>query len=96
MQLMKVSNRLIAQSAGMGALPELYAAADPAAVSGRFYGPGGFLELRGYPAEVQPCAAAKNEETARRLWDISEQLTGVTWNLQPVSPPESHSARPGQ
>jgi NAD(P)-dependent dehydrogenase (short-subunit alcohol dehydrogenase family) len=95
-QLMKVSNRLVAQSAEMGALSELYAAVDPAARSGRFYGPGGFLELRGYPAEVQPAAAAKNEETARRLWDVSEQLTGVTWNLQPAAPPESQSARPGQ
>jgi NAD(P)-dependent dehydrogenase (short-subunit alcohol dehydrogenase family) len=87
-QLMKVSNRLVAQSAGMGALPELYAAVDPTAEGGRFYGPGGFLELRGYPAEVQPCAAAKNEETARRLWDVSQQLTGVTWNLPPGPPPQ--------
>jgi NAD(P)-dependent dehydrogenase (short-subunit alcohol dehydrogenase family) len=95
-QLMKVSNRLIAQSAEIGALSEIYAAADPAAESGRFYGPRGFLELRGYPAQVQPSAAAKDEETARRLWDISEQLTGVTWNLQPVHPPETQSSRPGQ
>jgi NAD(P)-dependent dehydrogenase (short-subunit alcohol dehydrogenase family) len=95
-QLMKVSNRLIAQSAEMGALPELYAAVDPAARSGRFYGPGGFAEMRGYPAGVEPAAAAKNEETARRLWDVSQQLTGVTWNLQPAPPPESQPVRPGQ
>jgi NAD(P)-dependent dehydrogenase (short-subunit alcohol dehydrogenase family) len=88
-QLMKVSNRLIAQSAETGALPEIYAAVDPAARSGRFYGPGGFAELRGYPAEVQPVAAARNEETARRLWEISEQLTGVTWNLQAVPSPST-------
>jgi NAD(P)-dependent dehydrogenase (short-subunit alcohol dehydrogenase family) len=80
-QLMKVSNRLVAQSAAMGALPELYAAVDPAAGSGRFYGPDGFRELRGYPAEVQPAAAARDEDTARRLWEVSEQLTGVTWKL---------------
>jgi len=80
-QLMKVTNRFFAQSAEMGALPELYAAVDPAAQSGRYYGPGGFLELRGYPAEVEPAPAAKNKETARRLWDVSEQLTGVTWKL---------------
>jgi hypothetical protein len=80
-QLMKVSNRLIAQSAAMGALPELYAAVDPAAQSGRYYGPGGFLELRGYPVERQPAAAARDEETARRLWEVSEQLTGVAWKL---------------
>jgi NAD(P)-dependent dehydrogenase (short-subunit alcohol dehydrogenase family) len=80
-QLMKVTNRFFAQSAEMGALPELYAAVDPAAESGRYYGPGGFMELRGYPAEVEPAPAAKNEETARRLWEVSEQLTGVTWKL---------------
>jgi NAD(P)-dependent dehydrogenase (short-subunit alcohol dehydrogenase family) len=80
-QLMKVGNRLVAQSAGMGALPQLYAAVDPGAQSGRFYGPSGFLELRGYPAEVQPVAAARNGETARHLWEVSEQLTGVTWKL---------------
>ena len=95
-QLMKVSNRLIAQSAEMGALPELYAAVDPGARGGRFYGPGGFAEMRGYPAEVQPATAARDEETARRLWDISQQLTGVTWNLQPAPPSESQPARPGR
>jgi hypothetical protein len=80
-QLLKVCNRLIAQSAEMGALSQLYAAVDPAAESGRFYGPGGLAGMRGYPAEVQPVAAAKDAETARRLWDLSEQLTGVTWKL---------------
>jgi hypothetical protein len=65
----------------MGALSELYAAADQGAQSGRFYGPGGFLEMRGYPAEGQPAAAARDQETARRLWDVSEQLTGVTWKM---------------
>jgi NAD(P)-dependent dehydrogenase (short-subunit alcohol dehydrogenase family) len=80
-QLMKVSNRLIAQSAAMGALSELYAAVDPAAQSGRFYGPGGLGEMRGHPAEVQPAPAGRDEETARRLWNVSEQLTGVTWKL---------------
>jgi NAD(P)-dependent dehydrogenase (short-subunit alcohol dehydrogenase family) len=94
-ELMKVGNRLIAQSAGMGALGQLYAATDPAAESGKFYGPHGFMELRGYPVEVQPVASATSEPTARRLWDISEQLTGVTWDLQPAPPPESQPARPG-
>lgn len=86
-QLMKVGNRLLAQSAAMGALPQLYAATDPAAEGGRFYGPGGFGELRGYPTEVQPVAAARDEGTARRLWDVSEQLTGVSWNMQAIPSP---------
>jgi NAD(P)-dependent dehydrogenase (short-subunit alcohol dehydrogenase family) len=80
-QLMKVSNRLFAQSAERGALNELYAAVDPGAESGRFYGPDGFGEMRGYPTEVKPIASAKNEETARRLWELSEELTGVAWQL---------------
>jgi NAD(P)-dependent dehydrogenase (short-subunit alcohol dehydrogenase family) len=91
-QLMKVSNRLIAQSAEMGALPELYAAVDPGAQSGRYYGPGGRGEMRGYPAEVQPIAAATDEETARRLWRVSEELTGVIWDLPAAPSSESRSA----
>jgi NAD(P)-dependent dehydrogenase (short-subunit alcohol dehydrogenase family) len=63
-QLMKVGNRLVAQSAGMGALPQLYAAVDPGAQSGRFYGPSGFLELRGYPVEVQPVACRSGHGSA--------------------------------
>jgi NAD(P)-dependent dehydrogenase (short-subunit alcohol dehydrogenase family) len=80
-QLMKLSNRLFAQSAEMGALNELYAAVDPAAESGKLYGPDGFGEMRGYPTELQPVASARNEETARRLWEISVRLTGITWEL---------------
>lgn len=79
--VMQIGNRLIAQSAAMGALDELYAAAAPAAGSGKVYGPDGFREMRGYPVEVEPDSAARNEETARRLWDLSEKLTGVTWAL---------------
>ena len=84
-QLMKVSNRLVAQSAQRGALNELFAAVDPAAESGRFYGPGGVGEMRGYPIEVQPIASARNEATARRLWGLSEELTGVTWQFPPAT-----------
>jgi NAD(P)-dependent dehydrogenase (short-subunit alcohol dehydrogenase family) len=80
-QLMKVGNRLLAQSAEVGALSQLYAAVDPAAESGCFYGPGGLGQLRGYPTEVQPAESAKNEETARRLWALSEELTGVTFRF---------------
>ena len=79
--VMQIGNRLVAQSAAMGALDELYAAVAPAAESGRVYGPDGFREIRGYPVEVEPDSSAKNEETAQRLWDLSEKLTGVTWAL---------------
>ena len=80
-QFMRVGNLLMAQSVQMGALNELYAAVDPAAESGKFYGPHAFAENRGYPTEVQPVESAKSGETARRLWTLSEELTGVTWKL---------------
>jgi NAD(P)-dependent dehydrogenase (short-subunit alcohol dehydrogenase family) len=79
--VMQIGNRLIAQSASMGALDELYAAIAPSAVGGKVYGPDGFREMRGHPVEVEPDSAARNEDTARRLWDLSEKLTGVRWEL---------------
>jgi NAD(P)-dependent dehydrogenase (short-subunit alcohol dehydrogenase family) len=78
---MKISNPLFAQSAAMGALDELYAAVAPSAEGGKVYGPDGFREMRGYPVEVESVMSAKKEETAQRLWDLSERLTGVTWKL---------------
>ena len=80
-QLIRVGNRIFAQSAEMGALSQLYAAVDPSAESGAFYGPGGLGELRGYPKQVKPVASANNAETARRLWQLSEELTGVIFRF---------------
>lgn len=80
-ELMKLGNRLFAQSAYMGALGELYAAVDPAAESGCFYGPGGLGGLRGYPTLVQAKESARDQDTARHLWKVSEELTGVTFAL---------------
>lgn len=74
---MSLGNRLIAQSAVMGALPTLRAASDGAAVSGSYYGPDGFRELRGSPVLVRSSRRAQNEDDARRLWEVSESLTGV-------------------
>jgi NAD(P)-dependent dehydrogenase (short-subunit alcohol dehydrogenase family) len=80
-QMMRLGNLLLAQRVEMGALGQLYAATDPEAQSGKFYGPKGFGENRGHPVEVQPIEAAKNIETARRLWTLSEELTGVVWKI---------------
>jgi NAD(P)-dependent dehydrogenase (short-subunit alcohol dehydrogenase family) len=80
-QFMRLGNLVVAQSAAKGALSQIRAAVDPAAESGHFYGPGGPGELRGYPREVQPIASAKNQETARRLWELSEELTGVSFGF---------------
>jgi NAD(P)-dependent dehydrogenase (short-subunit alcohol dehydrogenase family) len=71
--------RLIAQPAAMGALPTLRAATDPAVRGGQYYGPGGFRETRGYPTLVESSAKSHDEAVQRRLWTVSEQLTGVTF-----------------
>ena len=63
-----------------GALPTLYAAVAEAP-GNSFAGPGGFLEQRGAPKLVRRSAAAQEEEVARRLWDVSEELTGVRFPL---------------
>jgi NAD(P)-dependent dehydrogenase (short-subunit alcohol dehydrogenase family) len=77
--ILAVGNRLFAQGAEAGALPQLYAATAPGVEGGQFFGPDGFREARGGPKEVQPVGRARDEETARRLWEVSEQLTGVTY-----------------
>ena len=77
--VMVVTNRLLAQSAEMGALPELYAATRPNLDGGLFIGPDGFEEQRGYPKVVSPVRAGRDEATAARLWEVSEELTGVSY-----------------
>jgi NAD(P)-dependent dehydrogenase (short-subunit alcohol dehydrogenase family) len=77
-RVMKVGNALIAQKAERGALPQLYAATEPTVQGGQFYGPSGRGELRGDPVEVQAIPAAYDIAIARRLWSVSEELTGVT------------------
>ncbi|MFC8043582.1 oxidoreductase [Nocardia sp. NPDC057353] len=77
--LMAVGNRIFAQSAEMGALPELYAATAADAKPGGYYGPTGLGGTRGYPGPSGSTAAAKDDEIARQLWTRSEELTGVTF-----------------
>ncbi|NYI03348.1 oxidoreductase [Allostreptomyces psammosilenae] len=70
---------LWAQSAEAGALPTLRAATDPQVVGGDYLGPLGPMEARGEPGWVSTTTAARDRETARRLWEVSEKLTGVTF-----------------
>ena len=77
--LMSVSNRWFSQSAAMGALPTLYAAGAPEVRGGQYFGPDGFAEMWGHPTVVGCNAAASDREAARRLWEVSEKLTGVTY-----------------
>jgi len=70
---------IMIQSAAMGALPTLRAAVDPDAKGGQYYGPDGKNEVRGYPVIVTSSDASHDLEDARKLWDVSEQLTGVKY-----------------
>jgi NAD(P)-dependent dehydrogenase (short-subunit alcohol dehydrogenase family) len=79
--VMMVTNRLIAQSAAMGALPQLYAATYPGLEGGTYVGPDGIAEQRGHPKPVGASGAARDEQVARRLWEASEELTGVSFEL---------------
>ena len=65
------------QPAAQGALPTLYAATSPQATPGAYYGPDTFSETRGYPAVAKTPPQARDTAVAARLWEVSEQLTGV-------------------
>jgi NAD(P)-dependent dehydrogenase (short-subunit alcohol dehydrogenase family) len=78
--VMAIGNLVLAQSAAMGALPTLYAATMD--LPGDTYvGPGSLGGMRGHPVPVDRSRAAKDEQTARALWERSEELTGVRFPL---------------
>ena len=77
--LFRFFNPILAQKIPMGALPTLRAAVDPDAEGGSYFGPGGMGGIRGYPVKVQSNELSRDESIARRLWDVSEKLTGVTF-----------------
>ena len=82
--LLKAGNRLFAQEADMGALPQVYAATGEDVESGQFFGPDGRGESKGFPTLVEPLDDARDRELGKRLWDISEELSGVRIPLPPV------------
>ncbi|HQR03121.1 MAG: SDR family oxidoreductase [Proteobacteria bacterium] len=69
----------LGQPASAGALPTVYGAVSPEARGGGFYGPDGFGEMKGAPGIATIKPAGQDMEAAERLWKISEQLTGVTF-----------------
>jgi len=80
--VMSLGNRVIGQSADMGALPDLYAATEPDVVGGSYIGPDGRFEVHGYPKRVGSTKKSKNLQDARRLWELSEKMTGVTYSFE--------------
>jgi NAD(P)-dependent dehydrogenase (short-subunit alcohol dehydrogenase family) len=67
------------QGPDMGALPTLRAATDPGVLGGQYFGPDGFGEQRGYPKVVASSSASHDTDAQRRLWAVSEELTGVVY-----------------
>lgn len=65
------------QEPEMGALPEIRASVDPNVKGGEYYGPDGLYEMKGFPVLVQSNKASHNLEDAKKLWEVSEKLTGV-------------------
>ncbi len=84
--VMAIGNKVIAQSADMGALPALYAATVQDLPSGSFVGPDGLFGGRGHPHVVSAAAKAYDREAWTRLWELSEQLTGVTYEFAAPAP----------
>jgi NAD(P)-dependent dehydrogenase (short-subunit alcohol dehydrogenase family) len=76
-----IGTTLLSQPAERGAWSQLYAATAPGVEGGQFFGPAGRTELRGHPAGVRPDPKATDPETARRLWEVSSDLTGVTYGF---------------
>lgn len=83
---MEIPNRVWAQNAAMGALPTLFAATFPGLPGSTYVGPDGIGEQRGHPQIVGTSGAARDEQVARRLWEVSEQMTGVRFDLPAPAP----------
>jgi NAD(P)-dependent dehydrogenase (short-subunit alcohol dehydrogenase family) len=74
-------NRFFAMPIEQGVLPTLRAALDENANTGDYFGPDGFMEMKGYPVKVDTNKLAKDEKIAKKLWDVSEELTNVKFSL---------------
>jgi NAD(P)-dependent dehydrogenase (short-subunit alcohol dehydrogenase family) len=77
-----VLNFWLVQDADRGALPTLRAAVDPSARGGEYYGPDGVFEFTGHPKRVESSDRSHEVEARRRLWEVSEELTGVSYPIR--------------
>ena len=78
---MELMNRVAAQTAEMGTLPTLYAATAPDVAGGDYYGPASLFQTRGHPTKVRSSKPSHDPKIAHRLWEASERLTGVRFEL---------------
>jgi NAD(P)-dependent dehydrogenase (short-subunit alcohol dehydrogenase family) len=79
--LMNAIVAVFSQQPPDGALPSLYAATAPDVRGGEYFGPSGFAGCLGPPGRARSSAASRNAAVAKRLWDVSEELTGVRFAL---------------
>lgn len=77
--LLKVSVKLLSQTEEQGAWCQEYAAVGDVIPNG-FYGPGGFGGMKGHPKLIEPCKAAKSNESALKLWELSEKITAIKYD----------------
>jgi NAD(P)-dependent dehydrogenase (short-subunit alcohol dehydrogenase family) len=75
-------NPVFSMKPWQGALPTLYAAVSDEVVGTGYYGPDGFMQMRGYPTLTEPKETAKDLAVAKRLWQESEKMTGVTFDFR--------------
>ena len=85
---LRLLNFWLVQSAELGALPTLRAAVDPSARGGDYCGPAGPFQYTGYPTRVESSPRSHDAAARRRLWDVSEQLTDVSYRIPQPSEPE--------
>jgi NAD(P)-dependent dehydrogenase (short-subunit alcohol dehydrogenase family) len=81
MSVFNLAAPVITQDAAGGALPQLRAATDPAVLGGQYYGPDGFAQSQGHPKIVDSSKKSHDAELQRKLWAVSEELTGVTYSV---------------
>jgi len=74
-----IAIKYVIGTAESGALPILHAATAPGVANNEYYGPDGFKELRGNPAPARRSSKADDAAAARRLWEVSSRLTGVSY-----------------
>lgn len=77
--LVRFLNPVFAQGPDMGVLPTLRAAFDPDAQAGDYFGPSGWLEMRGYPVKVKSIKRAQDQSIGHQFWELSERLTGISY-----------------
>jgi len=79
--VMKYLNGIFAQNITMGALPTLRAAIEEGLKGAEYFGPNGFMEIGGYPVQVESNELSKDRAIAQKLWEVSENLTGVKFEF---------------